>query len=195
MKKITATIIVFGTLLCFSGVYNAQAQDGFFSDAQTLRQGGLSLGIQPVIYTELDNELMLILRGAYGLNSGLSLHGKVGLLRDETYIGGHLEYQLAGEAADPVSFSIIGGAYAFGDLGLKLGAVISKQLGQLSLYSGLTFEPLFADSGNFNPLLFPVGVDIPFGNGNANLVLEADIALNDDAEFYQALNFGINFYL
>lgn len=194
MKKILATIIVY-TFLCIAGFNSTQAQDGFFSDAQTLRQGAFSLGVQPAIYTELDNELMLFLRGAYGLNPGLSLHGKLGLLRNETYIGGHLEYQLAGESTDPFSFSILGGAYSFGDIGLKLGGIISKRAGQVSLYSGLTFEPLFTDPNELTPLLIPIGVDIPLGNPKANFVLEADIAVNDDAEIYQALHFGLNFYL
>lgn len=193
MKKILASIIV-GIILFFGCINTSNAQDGFFSDAQTLRQGTFSLGVQSAIYTELDNEAMLFLRGAYGVNPGLALHGKVGLLRNETYIGGHLEYQLAGEPTDPISFSIIGGAYAFGDLGLKLGGILSKQLGQLSLYSGLTFEPLFTEPDELTPLLIPVGVDIPIGN-QANFILEADIAANDDADFYQALHFGLNFYL
>lgn len=193
MKKIFTAVLI-GVFVSIAGSDYAQAQDGFFSDAQTLRQGTVSLGVQPAIYTELDNELMLYLRGAYGINPGLSLHGKLGFLRDETYIGGHLEYQLAGEPADPVSFSIVGGAHAFGDLGLKVGGIISKQLGQVSLYSGLTFEPLFTDPDALTPFLVPVGLDIPFGN-QANFILEADIAANDDADFYQALHFGFNFYL
>lgn len=192
MKKLSS-VTVLSILFLFAGYINAQAQDGFFSDAQTLREGGFSLGVQPAIYTELDNELMLILRGAYGLKPGLTMHGKVGMLRDETYIGSHLEYQLAGESIDPISFSIIGGAYAFGDIGLKFGGVVSKDVGGLSLYSGLTFEPLFTEPEELTPLLIPVGVDIPIRE-QANLVLEADIAANDDADFYQALHFGMNIY-
>lgn len=192
MKKIIASTIII--IVGFGATDNVFAQDGFFSDAQTISQGTFSLGIQSAIYTELDNEAMLFLRGAYGVNPGISLHGKLGLLRDETYIGGHFEYRLTGEASAPFSFSAIGGAYAFGDLGLKLGGIISKNLGQLSLYSGLTFEPLFTDPDVLTPLLIPVGVDIPIGN-QANFVLEADIGANDDADFYQALHFGVNFYL
>lgn len=192
MKRISS-VTVLSILFLFAGYMNLKAQDGFFSDAQTLDEGGFSLGVQPAIYTELDNELMLILRGAYGLKPGLTMHGKAGILRDETYIGGHLEYQLAGESIDPVSFSIIGGAYAFGDIGLKFGGVVSKDVGGLSLYSGLTFEPLFTEPEELTPLLIPIGVDIPFQQ-KANFVLEADIAANDDAEAYQALHFGMNFY-
>jgi hypothetical protein len=193
MKKIVATIIS-GVILCLGFFNAAMAQDGFFSDAETLRPGTFSLGVQSAIYTEVDNEAMLFLRGAYGVNTGLSLYGKLGLLRDDTYIGGHFKYRLTGEASAPFSFSALGGAYAFGDIGLKIGGIISKNMGQLSLYSGLTFEPLFTDPDALTPLLIPVGVDIPIGN-QANFVLEADIAANDDADFYQALHFGLNFYL
>jgi len=181
-------------ILLFAGFTSAYSQDGFFSDAQTMRQGTASLGVQPAIYTDLDNELMLYLRGAYGVNPGLSMHAKVGLLRDETYFGGHFKYQLSGEPSDPISFSLIGGVYAFGDLGLKIGGVLSKKIGDISLYSGLLFEPLFSEPNELTPLLIPVGFDIPLGT-NTNFVLEADMAANDDADFYQALHFGFNFYL
>jgi len=42
-------------ILFFAGFTSAYSQDGFFSDAQTLRQGTASLGVQPAIYTDLDN--------------------------------------------------------------------------------------------------------------------------------------------
>lgn len=186
--------LLLSLLVIIIGVFSAKAQDGVFSDAQTLHQGQFALGVQPIIYTELDNELMLMIRGTYGLNPGLTIHGKLGVLRDETYVGAHLEYQLAGEPSDPVSFSLLGGVYAFGDLGLKLGGVVSKQVGQFSLYSGLLVEPLFTDPEAVTPLLLPIGVDIPIAGEAANFVLEADLAVNDDADFYQALHFGVNLY-
>lgn len=193
MKMLLTGLIMLPVIL-LTGTNTAFGQDGFFSDAQTLRQGTLSIGIQSAIYTELDNEVMLFFRGAYGINPGLSLHGKVGVLREETYIGGHFESQVSGEPSDPISFSLIGGVYAFGDLGLKVGGILSKQLGQVSLYSGLTFEPLFSEPETLTPLLIPIGFDISLGN-NANFILEADMSANDDADFYQALHFGFNFYL
>lgn len=171
-----------------------KAQDGVFSDARTLSHNKFSFGVQPVIYTEFNNdEFMLILRGAYGIQPGLSLHGKVGVLREQTYVGGHLEYMLAGEPSDPLSFSLLGGVYGFDDVGLKFGGVLSKQLGAFSLYSGISFEPLFTEPDELTPLLLPIGLDIPLAGGT-NLVFEADIALNNDAELYEALHFGANFY-
>lgn len=169
------------------------AQDGAFSDAMTLREGGASLGVQTAIYTEAGNEAMLIFRGAYGVRSGLTFHGKVGLLRNETYLGGHLEFGLAGEPADPVSLSMLAGVYAFGDPGIKLGGILSKRLGQLSLFSGLTLEPLFTNPDTQTPLLVPIGMEVPVG-ASAHLVLEADVAANEDADSYQAIHLGFNFY-
>lgn len=194
MKKTIHSAILLMFIICGS-FSQLRAQDGIFSDAQTLRNNRLSLGIQPIIYTEIDNdEFMLMLRGAYGLQPGLSFHAKIGVLRNETYYGGHLEYSLAGEPYNPISLSLIGGAYSFGDMGLKLGGVLSKRIGQFSLYSGLTFEPLFTDPETRTPLLLPLGIDIPISGSHTNFVFEADLALNDDAEVYEALHFGFNFY-
>lgn len=191
-KSLRAIILIAFIFLSFS---KTKAQDGIFSDAQTLSNNTFSLGIQPVIYSQLNNdEFMLILRGAYGLQPGLSLHGKVGVLREQTYVGGHLEYLLAGEPSDPLSFSLLGGVYAFDDVGLKFGGVLSKQIGTFSLYSGLSFEPLFTEPDELTPLLLPIGIDIPLAGEQVNFVFEADIALNNDAELYEALHFGANFY-
>lgn len=169
------------------------AQDGVFSDAQALERSEWSLGIQPAIYTELNNDLMLIFRGAYGLRSDITFHGKVGVLRDETYAGGHFLYQVAGEPEDPMAISLLFGAYSFGDIGLKLGSVISKQIGTVSIYSGLTYEPLFSDPA-LTPLMLPLGVDIPLGT-DTHFLFEADVGINDDGEAYQALHSGVKFYL
>ncbi|MGD8427816.1 MAG: hypothetical protein PVH63_09290 [Balneolaceae bacterium] len=192
MKKYVAivTALLFA-IICTPRV--GHAQDGFFSDARTLRSGQFKLGIQPVIFTESDN-FMLLFRGAYGLKPGLTLSGKVGLFDDrDTYIGGHLKYQLAGEPTDPLSFSVIGGVYSFNDIGLKFSGILSKSLDSFSLYSGLSYEPLFVNNNTLNALMLPVGVDIPFNNQSA-ISLEADIAVNDDGEAYQGITFGLNFY-
>lgn len=186
----TAIWPVVGLLVLLST--RVQAQDGIFSDAQTLRPQQLALGIQPIIYTESE-DLMLNFRGAYGIQSGLTIHGKVGVFRDETYLGGHLEYRLAGEPQSPVSFALLGGVYSFGDVGLKVSGVISKRLEPFSIYTGLSYEPLFAGT-TLNPILLPVGVDIPLFNRKANFVLEGDIAISDEGKGYQAVSFGVNFY-
>lgn len=194
MKNIVTSTVLSLIIITISFI-PLKAQDGVFSDAQTLGYEQFALSVQPIIYTEVgSDDFMLMMRGAYGLKSDLTLHGKLGVLRNETYVGGHIEYMLAGEPNDPLSFSLLVGAYSFGDLGLKLGGVLSKQAGPFSLYSGLLFEPLFTDPDELTPLLLPLGVDIPVSGGQASFVFEADLALNDDAEFYEALHFGFNFY-
>ena len=189
--KINRTWLILVPFMLISS--RAAAQDGIFSDAQTLRLNQLAIAIQPIVYTESE-ELMLNFRGAYGLQSGLTIHGKVGILRDETYVGGHLEYRLAGEPRSPLSFALLAGVYSFGELGLKLSGVISKKLDPFSIYTGLSYEPLFAASTR-NPFLLPAGLDIPLFGRNANVILEGDIGLNGDGEGYQAVHFGVNFYL
>lgn len=190
-KRVTVVAVLLVVIL--GGFHTLKAQDGFFSDARTVRSGQFDLGIQPIIYTNPDN-FMLMFRGVYGLQPNLSIAGKVGLFDDrDTYIGGHLKYQLAGEPSDPLSFSIIGGVYSFTDIGLKFSGVISKNLNALSIYSGLSYEPLFVDSSTLNALMLPVGFNVPFSN-QSTIVLEGDIAVNDDGLPYQAITFGLNFY-
>ncbi len=190
MKKVVGCIIIF--LGCLS--VQANAQDGFFSDAQSVDPGQFSFGIQPIIYTQLNNdEFMALFRARYEFPSGLNIHGKIGLLKEDTYFGGHATYPLAAEPDHPISVAAVVGIYHFGELGLKLGSILSKQVGDFSIYSGLTFEPLFT-SPELLPLLLPVGVEIPLGNDQTDFLFEVDIGLNEDSELYEAFHFGINVY-
>ncbi len=188
MKKSAIIICLF--ILSIGQPLNAQ--DGAFSDARTLNNQQISLSAETAIYTDLNNEVMLLLRGGYGLQPGLSFHGKVGIFLKEAYIGGHLKYLLADESRNAVSFSIIGGAYSFGDIGLKLGGIVSKDAGALSLYTGLLYEPLFENPVR-NAFMIPLGVDIPLSD-RASFIFEADLALTSDGQPYQALHTGFNFY-
>lgn len=194
MKKVISPLFLFLTIVSVS-IFPLKAQDGVFSDARTLESEQFTLSLQPIIYTQVGNDdFMLMMRGAYGITSDFTLHGKIGVLRDDTYFGGHLKYLLAREPYNPLSFSLLAGVYSFGDLGLKLGGVISKEVETFSLYSGLLFEPMFIDPDVVAPLLLPIGVEIPVSDGQANFIFEVDLSLNDDSEFYEALHFGINLY-
>lgn len=193
MKRILG-IVVFVMIFCASFV-PLQAQDGIFSNPQSLDAKEFSLGIQPAIYTQAGkDEFMLMARTAYGFNSNFSLHGKLGVFRDETYFGAHIEYMLAREPVEPISFTAVGGIHKFGRTGVKLGGVLSKQISEFSLYTGLTFEPLFTDEV-LTPLLLPVGIDIPVNDGKTSFIFEADLGLNGDAEQFEAVHFGVDFYL
>jgi hypothetical protein len=193
LKKLLLLLFGIFALSQISGLNTANAQDGFYTDAQTLVNGGGLLGIQPVYFTESE-EAMLMFRGAYGLNSTVTLHGKLGVLEDETYGGGHLEIGLASEPSSSLSLALLTGVHIWDEPGLKAALKVSKRWDQISLFSGLSYEPIFYDNNTLNPLLVPVGIDVHL-NGSANLVLEADIAGNDDGEFLQAITGGVYFYL
>ncbi len=193
MKNVLAMVMILAGIV-LSGPKVSQAQDGFFSDAVTLGDRHFGLGIQPVIYT-MPNRFMMLFRGGYGAKPDLSIYGKLGLFdKRGTYIGVHLKYMLMGEPEDPLSFSVIGGVYSFKDLGLKFAGVVSKNLGTFSLYSGMSYEPLFAGKDVVNALMLPIGAEIPF-NPEAAFILEGDIPLNNDGDPYQAITFGIDLYL
>lgn len=189
MKKVFGCIFL---LVCLST--NVIAQDGFFSDAQAENPNQFSFGIQPVIYTQLNNdEFMALFRARYEFPEGMNFHGKIGLLKEDTYFGGHVTYPLSAEPYNPISVAAVGGIYYFGEFGLKLGAILSKEAGEFSIYSGLTFEPLFTDP-ELLPLLIPVGVEIPLGNDQTDFLFEVNLGLNEDSEPYEAFHFGINVY-
>lgn len=192
-KKLLLLLPVIFTLAHITAIKTANAQDGFFTDGQTLIKGSGTLGIQPVYLTESE-EGMLMFRGAYGLNSKVSLHGKLGVLNDETYGGGHLEIGLASEPTSSVSLALLAGAHVWHEPGLKTSLVMSKRWDHVRLFSGLSYEPIFYDNNTLYPLLVPVGIDVHL-NGSANLVFEADFAGNDDGEVLQAITGGIYFYL
>lgn len=192
-NRILALLAFCGLVFLFSNE-TVQAQDGFFSDAQTLEPGIISAGLQPVILTDQE-DFMLIARGAYGISSGLTVHGKIGVLEDETYFGAHAEYRILSEAQDPLTVSGIGGIYTYGDPGLKLAAVASKQLDLFSIFGGLNYQPLFIEDNTLHPFLIPFGLDIPLLDKQANFVFEANVGVNDDAGVFESLTFGVNYYL
>lgn len=192
MKKYSTTIALL--LLILSGPQLSQAQDGFFSNAQTLEKGTFAVGLQPVVLTGQD-EFMFMGRTSYGLTHGVTGHIKVGIQDNETYIGAHLESSLASEPNSGLSVALLGGVYSYGDVGLKVGMNISKNFHPVSIYSGINYQPLFAENQTVNALLIPVGLDFHIKEGTLDLMLEGDIPVNDDAEYLEALTFGARIYL
>ena len=69
MKKLLLLFSVIFTTVFITNTANAQ--DGFFSNAKTLEKGTGSIGLQPVFLTNQD-DFMFILRGAYGIQSGVT---------------------------------------------------------------------------------------------------------------------------
>ncbi|NBC04685.1 MAG: hypothetical protein GVY20_13395 [Bacteroidetes bacterium] len=181
--------------LLISGFKTVHAQDGFFSNAQTFREGTFAVGIQPTALTE-QNDFMMIFRAGYGLTPRLTGHLKLGAFDDELYAGAHVEYGLTSEPNSALSVALLGGAYQYDEPGLKFGLNISRDFEPISLYTGLNYQPMFiTEDFTLNSFLLPVGLDYHVENAPVDLMLEADIPLNDDAEYLEAITFGARIYV
>ncbi|MFY0685050.1 MAG: hypothetical protein JXR20_10895 [Balneola sp.] len=190
MKKL---ILLFTVLFISIGITSTtNAQDGFFSNAKTLEKGTGSIGLQPVFLTNQD-DFMFILRGAYGIQSGVTGHLKLGLFDEETYFGGHFETALNQNSESNVDVAALAGLYSYGDLGLKLGLNLSTDLDPVSIYTGLNYQPLFA-AETIHSILVPVGFDLHLNNG-IDLMLEGNIPANNDADYLESITFGARVYL
>ena len=193
MKKLLTLIAA--TLFLGFGFQNSHAQDGFFSNAKTLEKGTFAIGLQPVALTAQDDFLM-IFRASYGLSNGITSHFKFGTFQEETYIGGHLEFNLTSEPNAGISTALLAGIYSQGETGLKFGLNLSRDFHPVSLYGGLNYQPLFInDEVTLNSFLLPIGLDYHIQNAPVDLMLEANIPLNDDAEYLEAITFGARIYL
>jgi hypothetical protein len=182
-------------LFLISGVRTVQAQDGFFSNAQTFQEGTFAIGLQPTALTE-QNDFMMIFRAGYGLTPRLTGHLKIGAFDDELYAGAHLEYNLTSEPNTAFSVALLGGAFQYDEPGLKFGLNISRDFHPISLYTGLNYQPHFiTEDFTLNAFLLPVGLDYHVQNAPVDLMLEADIPLNDDAEYLEAVTFGARIYV
>lgn len=190
MKKLLIlTTILFTSLLIHN---SANAQDGFFSNAKTLEKGTGSIGLQPVFLTAQD-DFMFIIRGAYGIQSGVTGHIKLGIFEDETYFGGHFETALNQNSESEIDVAALTGVYSYGDVGLKLGLNISTDFDPVSIYSGINYQPLFA-TNTIHSILVPIGFDVHLDNG-VDLMLEGNIPANDDANYLESITFGARIYL
>lgn len=193
MKKYVLTTTLL--LLFISGVNTANAQDGFFSNAKTFEEGTFTIGLQPTALTE-QNDFMMIFRAGYGLTNRLTGHLKLGAFDDELYTGAHFEYNIASEPTSELSVALLAGAYQYEETGLKFGLNISRDFHPVSLYTGLNYQPLFINEDyTLNSFLLPVGLDYHVENAPVDLMLEADIPLNDDAEYLEAITFGARIYV
>lgn len=170
------------------------AQDGFFSDAITLKPGTFSGGLQPIILQSSSEDFMFMFRGAYGIQSGLAIHGKIGILHNETFLGLHAEYMVYRSDDKKISAAALGGVQTWGELGLKVGGNLSYAIDRFNIYSGLNYQPYFFENQTLNAITLPVGLDIPLLNKKANFIFEANIGINDDGEALEMITFGANYY-
>ena len=169
-------------------IFNLNAQ--VFGTATTLKSGNFSIGVNPLIYDLGENEEALFGHVGLGLSRGMDLGFKLGLGLDETYFGLDLEWVLRHRSP---YMSISGGAHSWGDVGIdgtfNLTIPLSRQV---SLYTGLDMDVVFADPDTAIPIWIPVGIDVTLRRKMA-LLIEVEIKANDDA--FNIFGAGLNFYL
>lgn len=193
MKKFV--LITASLLFLIFEAKTVHAQDGFFSNAQTFQEGTFAIGLQPTALTE-QNDFMMIFRAGYGLTPSLTGHLKIGAFEDELYAGAHFEYNLTSEPNTAFSVALLGGAFQYDEPGLKFGLNISRNFDPISLYTGLNYQPHFiTEDFTLNAFLLPVGLDYHVNNAPVDLMLEANVPLNDDGEYLEAITFGARIYI
>lgn len=177
MKKL---LLLFVASIVFVGV-NAQV----FNTGQTLKQGTLSLGVNPVFMDNGPSDgLNVYFHGGYGLKKGIDFGIKLGV-GNTRYIGADLEWALG------KNFSLTTGGHLFNDFGLDaalLGTFPVRK--DTDIYFGVDTDIVFGDDVTI-PIWVPVGIELGLSSRMA-LILEGEIAVVDDA--YHIFGGGLNFY-
>ena len=176
MKKICISIVLFFLVIAV----NAQV----FNSASTLRKKHFSLGLEPALLMNGDNDLYLFLHGGAGLKSGIDFALKLGI-GDETYFGGDVEFKLA----RIVSVSV--GAHSFYEFGIDGTMLLSGRVGSgVTLFGGFDLDILPERDDNVLEAWIPIGVEIGL-KSNMSFIFEAGISITDA---YNVLGGGLNFY-
>lgn len=187
MKKIVLSLVL---LIAVISTSKAQV---LFSTAQTLGSGNWSLGINPVIAAEGNNDFALFFHGGYGLGNNSDLGLKLGFGWNDAYVG--LDYEKTLMAGKP-SVSLSGGAHFFHYFGLDLGAQVTFPINNVRLTTGLDMDFVFGEDGNgdlemWAPLWLPLSLEV-YLKKNFSLVFEGNIKLTDRA--WTTVGGGINVY-
>lgn len=186
MKKRYALI-----LLMILGFISPVARAQVFGTGQTLRSGKASLGLEPVLYSNNsgNDSFYFFLQGGYGLQSGLDLGVKLGLLGPHDYFGADLEWNLR-PARPAISLSV--GAHQYYNFGLDGTLNLSFPLGRSThLYTGLDMDVVFVHRETITPYWMPLGFEVAFRR-NVGLLLEVELGLNQPA--WNIMGGGLNFY-
>lgn len=178
MKKF---LLVIGIILVYN-LANAQV----FSTGQTLKQGAISLGINPVIQDGGPSDgLNVFFHGGYGLKQGVDLGIKLGI-GNSPYYGADIEWALG------KLFSLTTGGHLQSNLlvfdGTFLGTIPIKS--DARIFYGADLDVIIDNDIDF-PLWFPVGLELGLSK-TMSLILEGDIAVTGPA--YHIFGGGLNFY-
>ena len=179
MKKLTFSALV---IICFSVTLSAQV----FNTSGTLKKGTFSAGFEPGVYVD-PSDFNLFLHGGAGLTSNIDLGVKLGVLGDETYFGGDVEFGVG------KIFSLSAGAHSYFDFGLDFTGLFTFPIGGVAdLYTGLDVDVAFAENDTYFPIWIPIGLEIPLKK-DILFLFEAEINVNDEYYGRHWFGGGLNF--
>jgi len=174
-------------------VTTSQAQV-LFNGAQTLKKGGWSLGLNPVIATEGNDNFALFFHGGYGLGNSSDLGLKLGFgWNNEAFVG--LDYEKTLLAGGP-SVSLFGGAHYFHYFGLDMGALVTFSISNVRITTGLDLDLVFGEDAQgdtelWAPLWLPLSLEV-YLKKHLSLVFEGNVKLTDQA--WTTVGGGVNIY-
>jgi hypothetical protein len=157
-----------------------------FNTSETLRSGQLSAGFEPSVYVNGDTDFNLFLHGGVGLVKGVDLGLKLGVMGNEAYLGGDVEFAVLNR------LSLAAGAHSYGVFGLDFTGLYTFSLGQsASFYTGLDVDLNFPEDDDMSaPLWIPVGLELPIRKYMLFL-FEAEINVTDVGSHF--IGGGLNF--
>jgi hypothetical protein len=149
MKK-----FIFVSMVVLSFITTLDAQ--VFNTSSTLRPGQFSAGFEPGIYISGGNDFNLFLHGGVGIVHSVDFGVKLGIMGDNVYIGGDMEFALGKH------FSLSAGAHSWGDLGLDATGLFTFPIASAArLYTGLDADVILAEGNTQLPMWVPIGLEIP----------------------------------
>lgn len=191
MTKFYRSLMLLLLALCFNSLLTAQ--DGVFSNGNSLGKSKIAASVQPVFLTEAD-DFMMFFRGRYGLSTYRDLSVKLGMLGNNAFIGAHLEEPHLKSDEYPIMTFFQYGIQYWNDLGLKASYNIRYQVKEFNVYTGLLYQPFFGDS-SAHAFLIPLGVSYQPDEIDGLFFLELNGGLNSDATNLQNVQFGVRLNL
>ncbi len=179
MKKIILTLVL------VTGISIGMNAQIVFGTGQTLQKGAFSVGINPA-WADTGNEFGLLFHGGYGLGNNSDLSLKLGFGWGNPYVG--LDFEKTFLSGKP-SLSVYGGAHYWNNFGLDFGTIVTFQVAQVYISTGLDMDLNFITrdingDGNkeFDNLQVPIWLPLEvewYVKKHLSLIFEADIPLND----------------
>jgi hypothetical protein len=178
MKKTILSILI---AIVVSGSLEAQV----FNTSSTLKPGRFSAGFEPGIYLNGGNDFNLFLHAGAGIARSVDFGLKLGLMGNNVYIGGDVEFALGRH------FSLSAGAHSWGDLGLDATGLFTFPIGGVAkFYTGLDADVVLAEGDTQLPLWLPIGVEIPLKK-YILFMFETEIRLTHVGQHF--IGAGLNF--